>query len=676
MVYRSWQVSRPDKKVSASLSKATGAPQLVCDVLLARGIDTPQAITNFIGTDAHLSSPMLLTDIKKAVDRIHKAVDEGERIAVFGDYDVDGVCATALMYTYLDSLGADVYYKLPSRSDEGYGLSKTVVELIASKGITLIITVDNGISAVEEIAHAKSLGVDVIVTDHHLPPAQLPDAVAVIDPLREGDKSPFKSLSGVGVAYKVICAVEGCEAADLLGYYSDLVAIGTVADIMSLTEENRVLVRHGVNLLQQSDRAGLRALLAVSGFANKTVTAENISFAIAPRINAAGRMDDATAALRLMLTEDDEEATALANRLDEYNQDRQKTEQDIVQGIVDGIAGDDVLKNRRVIVVWGEGYHPGVIGIVASRLVERFGRPAIVLSLDGDEAKGSGRSVTGFSLYTAIAACKDLLVRYGGHDLAAGMSVKRENLKAFSEAINEFAAREFPFIGASPVRVDAPVELSNITTQEVAGLALLAPFGNSNPAPIFLLENATVEAVYPISDGHHSRLRLRQGQNQLFAVLFGTSPAALGYKAGDKVEALLSVSIYEGAAGSQVSGRIRAIRPAGIGNEYVEYTELYRAFLGGVPLAEDKKSLLRPTRDEVAQVYRLVQSTGVLADDLCSCFLRLAPLNAGKIMVSLRALRELGLIEKTEQAGQQKYMAAKNAAKRNLADAPILQSLA
>ena len=480
MVYRSWLVNRPDKTASKTLSKATGAPPLVCDVLLSRGLDTPEAINRFIREEPPLSSPSLLKQIDIAVERIHAAVDAGERIAVFGDYDVDGVCSTALMYTYLESIGAEVYYKLPSRADDGYGLSKAAIDLIASKGITLVITVDNGISAYEEIAYAKTLGVDVIVTDHHLPPQKLPDAVAVIDPLQEGDESPCKSLAGVGVAFKVICAIEGCAPEDLMPYYADFVAIGTVADIMALTGENRIMVRHGIQLLQQSERPGLRALLDVSGFTNKTVTAENVSFAIAPRINAAGRMEDATAALRLLLTEEEEEAAALARRLDEYNQARQKTEQEIVQGIVDRIATDDVLKNRRVIVVWGEGYHPGVIGIVASRLVERFGRPAIVFSIDGDEAKGSGRSVAGFSLYTAISACKEILVRYGGHDLAAGMSVKRENLVRFSEMINEFSAREFPFIGATPIKVDAPVELGDITTDDVAGLRYLAPYGNSS----------------------------------------------------------------------------------------------------------------------------------------------------------------------------------------------------
>lgn len=676
MVYREWQVTRPDKALIGQLAEATSTGQLVCSVLAARGVDTPQKAHDFLDTEKPLSSPELLLDAAVAADRIRQAVDQGERIVVFGDYDVDGVCATALMYSYLQSIGADVYYKLPSRSDEGYGLSRRVVELMASKGIGLVITVDNGISAVEEISYAKSLGMDVVVTDHHLPPPALPeDAVALVDPLREGDESPCKNLSGTGVAFKVICAVEGCQPEELLDYYADLVAIGTVADIMALTGENRTLVRYGVQALQQPERVGLAALLEVCGFSGRTVTAENISFAIAPRINAAGRMEDATAALRLLLSEDEEEARALACQLDQYNQARQKTEQEIVQDIVARIASDDTLKNRRVIVVWGEGYHPGVIGIVASRLVERFGRPAIVFSVEGQEAKGSGRSVAGFSLYSAVANCRDLLIRYGGHDLAAGMSIETDRLEEFSRAINVFAAKEYPFIGASPVRVDAPVKLEQLSVQDVAELSALAPFGSQNPSPIFLLENARLEAVYPVSEGHHSRLRLRQGNGVLSAVLFGTSPAALGYQAGDQVEVLLSLSIYEGSAGAQISGRVRGIRPAGIGNDYVNSTEQYRAFLGGVPFTQAQKAALLPTREEVAKVWRLVQAKGVAAEDLCSAFMRLKPLGAGKIMVALRALRELGLVEKAQVDGQNRYKPNQAAGRRNLADAPILQSL-
>ena len=570
MIYHPWLCGRPKTEDAKALSEALGLPRLVCDVLVSRGFDTPEKARAFLSEEAPISPPSLLKNIDAAAQRIRRAVDGGEKIAVFGDYDVDGVCATALMYSYLESLGAEVYYKLPNRADEGYGLCRASIDLIASRGITLIITVDNGVSAAEEVAYAAGLGVDVVVTDHHLPPAVLPDAAAVVDPQLPGDESPCKALSGVGVAFKVACAVDDTPPEELLEWYGDLVAIGTIADIMSLTGENRAIVRRGVEMLQDSARPGVRALVEVAGLGGRPVSAENVSFGLAPRLNAAGRMDDATASLRLLLADDDEEAAELAAALDSYNQERQKTEREIVDSIAEKIRSDDELSRRRVIVVWGEGYHQGVIGIVASRLVERFGRPAIVFSIDGEEAKGSGRSVPGFSLYEAIAACSELLIRFGGHDAAAGMSVKTEQLRAFSEAINAFAAQRHPVMEAPPLRADAPVSLAGLTTDDVAALSALAPFGNGNPAPLFLLENAVLDAVYPVSEGKHSRLRLRQGGASVYAALFGVAPSALGYRPGDKVEALLSLSVYEGQNGPMLSARVKELRPAGP----VSYTHL------------------------------------------------------------------------------------------------------
>lgn len=675
MIYHPWLCGRPKTEDAKALSEALGLPRLVCDVLVSRGFDTPEKARAFLSEEAPISPPSLLKNIDAAAQRIRRAVDGGEKIAVFGDYDVDGVCATALMYSYLESLGAEVYYKLPNRADEGYGLCRASIDLIASRGITLIITVDNGVSAAEEVAYAAGLGVDVVVTDHHLPPAMLPDAAAVVDPQLPGDESPCKALSGVGVAFKVACAVDDTPPEELLEWYGDLVAIGTIADIMSLTGENRAIVCRGVEMLQDSARPGVRALVEVAGLGGRPVSAENVSFGLAPRLNAAGRMDDATASLRLLLADDDEEAAELAAALDSYNQERQKTEREIVDSIAEKIRSDDELSRRRVIVVWGEGYHQGVIGIVASRLVERFGRPAIVFSIDGEEAKGSGRSVPGFSLYEAIAACGELLIRFGGHDAAAGMSVKTEQLQAFSEAINAFAAQRHPVMEAPPLRADAPVSLAGLTTDDVAALSALAPFGNGNPAPLFLLENAVLDAVYPVSEGKHSRLRLRQGGASVYAALFGVSPSALGYRPGDKVEALLSLSVYEGQNGPMLSARVKELRPAGLGNDYVGETQLYQSFLGGVALTARQRQALLPTRAEVASVFRLARAGGIPAADLCPCFARLAPLGAGKVLVALQALSELDLIEKKTTGGEERYVEHPVDEKRDLMSSPTLIAL-
>ena len=582
MLYRPWRIARPEKSQIQAVAAHTGLAPLACGVLCARGKTTPAALDEMLGTGEKLSPPGLLLNMDKAVSRILAAVDSGERIAVFGDYDVDGVTATALLYTYLDSIGADVYYKLPSRDDDGYGLSENAVELMASRDVTLIITVDNGISAHAAVARAKELGVDVVVTDHHLPPAELPDAVAVVDPQLPGDKSPCKSLCGAGVAFKLAAALEGCDPEELLPFYGDLAAIGTVADIMTLEGENRHIVKAGLAALAHTDRPGLAALIRSCGFEGKALTAENISFGLSPRLNAAGRMDSAAEALELLLCEDEEEAERLAASLEDKNAARQKAEQEIAQSITEAIEADASYGADRILVVAGHGYHQGVIGIVASRIVEKYGKPAIIISVDETgEGKGSGRSIKGISLYSAIAACSDLLIRFGGHDLAAGLSVREEQIPALRRKINEWAVKEYPVVQSPPLEIDAAVHPSRLSAESVASLDVLAPFGAGNPAPVFVVENAVIDGVYALSEGRHSRIRLRQQGAPLYAVLFGKGPEELAYHVGDAVDAAVSLSVYEGKAGPMVSARIRDLRPAGIDEAYLEPAGLCGAFFCG-----------------------------------------------------------------------------------------------
>ncbi|MEG2054424.1 MAG: single-stranded-DNA-specific exonuclease RecJ, partial [Oscillospiraceae bacterium] len=431
-----------------------------------------------------------------------KAVENGEKMVVYGDYDVDGVSATALMVTYLESIGGEVFYKLPSRSDEGYGLSKNIIKSLAQKNIKLIITVDNGVSAIEEIDYANEMGVDVVVTDHHLPKETLPNAIAVVDPLRKDDNSGAKILSGVGVAYMAMCAIEQCSAEEMLEYYADLVAIGTIADIMQLTGINRKIVQKGLQLLQNTERAGLAALFQKCGFTGKKITGENISYAVSPRLNAAGRMDNAAIALNLLLEEDYDTAVELAEKIESYNALRQTTEQKIAEELTAQIQSDPQLISSEVLVVWGKGYHAGVIGIVASRLVERFNKPSIVFTIDENgEAKGSGRSFEGFSLYNAINACSSLCLRFGGHDLAAGLTVMENDLLQFRKNINSWAIENYPVLLRRPLCADATVKIADLTIEEVESLDLLAPFGQGNVSPVFMVENALIDTIYPLSQG-------------------------------------------------------------------------------------------------------------------------------------------------------------------------------
>ncbi|MEG0768604.1 MAG: single-stranded-DNA-specific exonuclease RecJ [Ruthenibacterium sp.] len=676
MFYRPWQINRPEPAAAQALAAQTQLPRLVCEVLLSRGVASAAEVQDILGQGQTLSSPMCMKNMDAAAQRILRAVDGGERIVVFGDYDVDGVTATAMLYTYLDSVGAEVYYKLPSRADDGYGLFPDIVEQMAAKNVTLIITVDNGVSANEAIARANELGVDVVVTDHHLPPEVLPDAAAIVDPQLPEDDSPCKTLCGAGVAFKLICALEDCTPEELLPFYGDLAAIGTIADIMVLAGENRMIVKEGLKMLRHTDRPGLAALIESCGFAGKELTAENVSFGLSPRLNAAGRMDNAAAALELLLCEDIDEAQQRVQALEEQNAARQKAEQDITQSVLEAIAADDSYQADKILIVAGEGYHQGVIGIVASRIVERFGKPTIIISIDENgEGKGSGRSLEGISLYHAIAACEDLLLRYGGHAMAAGLSVTRDNIPALRKRMNEWAAKEHPTLRHAALVLDAPVTLAATSEADVNGLDVLAPFGHGNPPPLFLLENAVIEAVYPVSDGKHSRLRLRQGSTSLYAVLFGQSPKALCYAQGDTVDAALSLSVYEGKNGPMLSGRVKELRPAGLDDAYLDSAELYEAFCCGAVLSQSQLALLRPAREDTIAVYRAVQS-GVKAADLRPLFAKLGVHRAGKALVSLQALTELGLMEQREEAqGATLYVAVPNAPKRNLTDAPVLHQL-
>lgn len=666
----------PESEQKAELARQQKELALLAGVLAARGVTDPEQAEAMLGGGEPLSDPFLLRDMDKAVERILRAIDAGETIVVFGDYDVDGVTATALLYQHLKGMGAQVKCMLPSREGDGYGLSRTALRSIREKGYQLIVTVDNGISAVEEAAYAAELGIDLVITDHHLPPSVLPQAVAVVDPRRVDDESPCKGLSGAGVAFKLCAALDGCDPEEMLDYCGDLAAIGTVADVMPLTGENRTLVRAGLANLQNSDRPGINALLEAAGLGGKSVSAESVSFAIAPRLNAAGRMDSAVTALQLVLCEDEDRAAELAEKLGEVNLARQTTEQQISAAVEAQIASDPSVVQDRVVLVWGRGWHPGVIGIVASRLVERTGRPSVVITIDENgEAKGSGRSTDGFDLHSCIAACSDLLIRYGGHSMAAGLSVWEKDLPALRRRMNDWAAREYPVPRHTPLQADLSVRLDRLSIEAVQGLERLAPFGNGNPTPVLLLEGAVIDSVYSVSDGRHSRLRLRQGNTSFYAAWFGMPPARLAYAAGDTVDCMLTLSVYEGKMGSQLSGRILEMRPAGLGNVPAEQAALFDALRRGTPLTAEQRALMRPTRADAIAVYREVQSGRCHGEDLQPLFARLGAQNAGKILCSLAALEQIGLAAVEEKNGTPLIVAVPSAQKKDLSMAPILQCL-
>ena len=665
-----------DAKYSSVLSAQQKENALLAGILTARGITDPAEALTLLAGEEDLSDPFLLTDMQKACECIWQAIDNGETIVVFGDYDVDGVTATALLYQHLKGMGATVKCMLPSREGDGYGLSRNAIQSIHDKGYQLIVTVDNGISAVEEAEFAAELGIDLIITDHHLPPETLPKAVAVVDPRRLDDTSPFKGLCGAGVAFKLCAALDGCPPEEMLDYCGDLAAVGTVADVMPLTGENRTLVKSGLRQLQNTDRPGLEALLEEVGLAGRPITAENISYAIAPRINAAGRMDSAVTALQLVLCEDPDRAEELAHKLNEINVKRQETELEIFKAAQVLLEQQPERLEDRVMLLWGRDWHPGVIGIVASRLVERTGRPVIVVTVDEHgECKGSGRSVPGFNLHACIGSCADLLIRYGGHAMAAGLSVREENLPELRRRLNEWAARECPVLHTAPLECDLPIHLDRVTVDSVRRIDALAPFGAENPTPVFLLQSAVVDGVYPVSEGRHSRLRLQQGNASVYAVWFGMPSEQLPYTMGDVVDAALNLSVYESARGAQLSGRILDLHPAGLGTKLAEQAALVAALRRGTPLTAEQKTLITPDHSHIITVYRELQARRWHAEDLQPLCAKLGEENTGKTLVAVTALEQVGLIATVEKGGANYLELVPAQGKKNLADAPILKCL-
>jgi len=516
----SWKVEPVAFAEVARLMAELGVSETVASVLVRRGLGDPDAARAFLQPEGISHDPLLLGDMAAAVERLRAAVERGERICVHGDYDVDGICATALAALTLRELGADVVWHLPSRFEEGYGVSATTIARLAEEGVKLLLTVDCGITASAEVEDARGLGVDVIVTDHHRPAETLPQCPVVAT--RPSDY-PFAELCGTGVVVKLAQALLGVDH-PMLGRHADLVALATIADVVPLVDENRALATIGLRGLARTQKPGLRALMRVAGVDPATVDATAVAFRLAPRINAAGRLGRPDVALQLVLTDDPREADLLANELETLNRDRQAVEEKIVReavAVVDGWSA--AQRSRRAYVVWGEGWHEGVIGIVASRLVERFGRPVVLIAGEGERWKGSGRSVPSFDLHAGLSACAVHLERFGGHRAAAGLTILPDRLEGFADAFAGYADAELVDEDLSPVtRIDAIVPASALTLDLARELEQLAPFGLGNPDVTLLV--AACEAVAPstVGEGKHLRFRVRQhGRDAGSAIAFG-----------------------------------------------------------------------------------------------------------------------------------------------------------
>lgn len=537
-----WQVSGIDRAVADTLSAELKLHPVIANMLAARGItDTGEAERFLKGGKDHVHDPFLLDGMDLAVARIRKALAGKEKIRVYGDYDADGVSSTALMTHLLRRLGADFDTYIPHRANEGYGLNETAIERAKQSGVSLIVTVDTGISAREQVAFAAGLGIDIVVTDHHEPPETLPDAIAVLNPKKPGCPYPFKQLAGVGVAFKLAHALLGECPVEL----TEIAAIGTVADLMPLIGENRAIVKLGLERMQQSRYIGIQALLDISGITDKEVTAGHLGFSLAPRINASGRLDHAGDAVVLLTTDDRAEARRIAQTLDELNKERQRIVEEMTNEALRLIAADGPDSRRNVIVVAREGWNVGVIGIVAAKILERFYRPVIVLGIDPETglAKGSARSIPGYDMYRALTFCAELLDHYGGHQAAAGMTLRRERLDEFARRLHELAGEWLDEADYAPVyEADAELALADVTTDFIRQIEALAPFGMGNPAPRFVLSNLSVQEKRALGkDRQHMKLTLSASEDSSSGAV-----EALGFGRGgllDFVSAAAKVDI-------------------------------------------------------------------------------------------------------------------------------------
>lgn len=610
MILRKWEVRPLDKERAAAFAQTYGVPFFLAMLMNIRGLDDAAHLREFLGEGEPLSDPFLLKDMDKAAARITHAVDNMEKIAVYGDYDADGVTSTAMLYSYLETRGADVIFYIPQREGEGYGMNMGAVEYLKEQGVSLIVTVDNGISSVQEVARANELGIDVVVTDHHRPQEILPDAVAVVDAYRPDDTSPYKHFSGVGIAFKLLMALEdgAGDVEDLLEAYSDLAAIGTIGDIVPLTGENRTLIRAGLERLSQSDRPGVQALLENAGVAGKALTSTNVAFTLVPRINATGRMGAPERAVRLLISGYEEEAEVLSEEICADNEERRRVEAEIAEAAFADIEAKGYMKDR-VVVVDGENWHHGVIGIVASRVTERCGKPCMIISRGETEAKGSGRSIEGFSLFEAICACGDLLIKFGGHPMAAGITLKPENIEAFRKRINQYAAEHFPQMPTQTVTLDCKLNPAALSVSMAQSLTQLEPFGNGNPQPVFGLFNMELSNVTPVGGGGHLRLTLEKNGAVITAMRFNTKPEELPYHIGDKIDLAVQLEAREFRGQPSLTVIVRDMKFAAFNTEKnIASLASFEKWQRGEVLSAEDKNRLYPDRACLAAIYRALRT--------------------------------------------------------------------
>ena len=641
--YGIWNVLQFDTKKTQSLVQAGYTP-LIAQVLCSRGCAEAQEAAGHLSASAPMPDPALMQDMQAAADRVRLALQRGETIAVYGDYDVDGITATCLLTEFLRSQGGRVEHYIPARIEEGYGLNIGAIAQLKEKGVTLIVTVDCGITATEEAGYCLQEGIDLIVTDHHECKQELPAAYAVVDPHRPGDPYPHRDLAGVGVAFKLASAIVGSQEV-ILSRFSDLLCLGTVADVMPLVGENRAFVTKGLESMNKSPRPGIVALLEECGGTDLTVTASTIGYTLAPRINAAGRMGQVELATELFLTTDMEKARGLAKALCDLNRQRQEIEAEIYKEAHAMLRGQTAPD---AIVLAGETWHQGVVGIVASRLAEEYGCPAYLICLDGEHGKASSRSYGGFNLFASLEKLSHLLESFGGHELAAGFTITRSKIDAFRTEVSRLAA-DFVKSGQqrASLMIDCAVVPSLLTEENVEALDRLEPCGAGCPKPVLYMDGLTVDQCSEVGGGKHLRMRLSRDGVSLGAIFFSATAARCGIAAGDTVEVAFTPQINEFRSMRSVQLNVVDLRP-----DQGAAWHIYERHAAGLPLDSRQARALLPDRSDFAALWRYLQGrmqTGALTVDRAMLARRMTeltrtPWDTARVQVCLDVFRERGLL--------------------------------
>ncbi|MBQ7322324.1 MAG: single-stranded-DNA-specific exonuclease RecJ [Clostridia bacterium] len=695
--------------------------ELCAKLLYNRGFRTVEQAQRFLkNEETQLHDPFLLKDADLAVARIRASVERHEKTVIYGDYDVDGVTAVSVLYLYLKSLGADVSYYIPSRSGEGYGLSRAALDRLKAEGVQFIITVDTGITANEEADYATEIGLDMVITDHHECRTELPRACAVVNPHRPDCPYPFKELAGVGVIFKIICAFEmdacrraGRPAIDgvrrICYTYADLTAIGTIADVMPLVDENRLIVALGLRLIAKTERLGLSALIDASTSQNnrsvnlsagshaaprkKKITSSLIGYGIAPRINAAGRISSASKAVELLLAEEQGEAVRMAQELCEINRMRQVEENRIAEQAYRRIEQSHDFTRDRIIVLEDNGWQQGIIGIVSSRITEKYGLPSILISFDGncgeedrpgDVGKGSGRSIKGLNLVEAMTWCEDLLVKYGGHELAAGLTIERGQVDAFRRRINDYAARKLDDSAlAVQMEADCEVRMSELTMSLAQELSRMEPYGVANPTPAFVMRDATVQKIISISGGKHTKLLISGEGISMYGMYFGTPADSLDFSEGDHVDILFHLDVNEFQNIRSLQMIVQDIKPSERYHRHCDSMQSrYESIRSGGSFDEEEDII--PVRDDFALVYTVIRREFRMGHDRISDKTLLSLVNSQrpgqvnyiKLQYILLILHEMKVCGVERQAGGiNRYSVYFNAGKTNLEKSSILHKL-